>query len=104
MSRFGAEPGGETRERLEDELAPPAMYRVLMHNDDYTSMDFVVHILETVFRKPSPEAVQLMIQIHKSGLATCGVYPAEIAEAKIASVHGQAREHGYPLRCTMEPE
>ena len=80
------------------------MYQVLMHNDHYTTMDFVVEMLETVFRKPSPEAVRIMLNIHEQGVGRCGVYTAEIAEAKIATVHQTARAHGYPLRCTMEPE
>ncbi|MFP4172386.1 MAG: ATP-dependent Clp protease adaptor ClpS [Candidatus Hydrogenedentota bacterium] len=80
------------------------MYRVLLHNDHYTTMDFVVYILETVFRKPMDQAVRIMLNVHENGTGIAGVYSAEIAEAKVATVHRQARQHGYPLRCSMEPE
>ncbi len=104
MTEFNTHTGDETREDNDVELEPPAMYQVLMHNDHYTTMDFVVDVLETVFRKPAPEAVRIMLNIHEQGVGHCGVYTAEIAEAKIATVHQKARAHGYPLRCTMEPE
>ena len=80
------------------------MYRVLLHNDHYTAMDFVVYILETVFRKPGDEAVRIMLNVHETGIGVAGVYTAEIAEAKVATVHRQARQQGYPLKCSMEPE
>ena len=91
-------------EKVEEKLERPRRFCVLMHNDDYTPMDFVVRIMQSVFNKPLPTAVALMLKVHHEGQAVCGVYPAQIAETKIASVHSQARAAGYPLLCTMEPE
>lgn len=100
--------GPGTRERsatdVKPELKPPPMYRVLMHNDHYTTMDFVVAMLEDVFNKPYAEALLIMLQIHTNGIGICGVYTAEVAETKIATVHKHAQEYGFPLKCSMEPE
>ena len=101
---YGTKHQEETRDETDLDLEPPQMYRVLLHNDHYTTMDFVVYILETVFRKPMDEAVRIMLNVHENGTGIAGVYTAEIAEAKVATVHRQARQHGYPLRCSMEPE
>lgn len=79
------------------------MYRVLMHNDDYTTMDFVVAVLVVIFGKPFDEAERIMLNVHRKGVGICGVYPQEIAETKIAQVHERAQESGFPLRCSMEP-
>ncbi|BCR03905.1 hypothetical protein DESUT3_09740 [Desulfuromonas versatilis] len=73
-----------------------------MHNDDYTTMEFVVQVLEAVFRKPPTEANQIMLNIHLKGVGLCGVYPHEIAETKVDKVHAMARSEGFPLRCSME--
>jgi ATP-dependent Clp protease adaptor protein ClpS len=78
------------------------MYKVMLINDDYTTMDFVVSILETVFKKSPAEAVRIMLQVHKRGSGVCGIYSKQIAETKIKTVHDRARGEGYPLRCTME--
>ncbi len=86
------------------ELKEPSMYKVLLLNDDYTSMDFVVDILTTVFHKSVDEAVQIMMNVHKNGSGLCGVYTYEIAETKVETVHSLAEENGYPLRSTMEKE
>ena len=86
------------------ELKEPPMYKVLLLNDDYTSMDFVVDILTTVFHKSVDEAVQVMMNVHKNGSGLCGVYTYEIAETKVETVHSLAEENGYPLRSTMEKE
>ena len=74
-----------------------------MHNDDYTTMDFVVAVLQDVFFKSPSEATGIMLAIHKKGVGECGVFSSEIAESKIAKVHTRARDGGFPLRCTMEP-
>ena len=78
------------------------MYKVLLHNDDYTTMEFVVEILMTVFNKRFETATRIMLNVHQQGVGLCGVYPYEIAETKVETVHKLAREHGFPLRCTME--
>ena len=84
--------------------AKPNLFKVFMHNDDYTTMDFVIEILQSIFHKESAEATFLMLQIHRRGQVLCGLYPFEIAETKVAKVHRQARAAGFPLRCTFEPE
>ena len=80
------------------------MYRVLIHNDDYTTTDFVVEILRSVFRKPEPEAVQIMQHVHKNGVGVAGVYTFEVAEMKVRSAELLARQREYPLMLTIEPE
>lgn len=80
----------------------PKLYKVLLLNDNYTTMDFVVAVLETIFKKSPAEAVEIMMHVHKQGRGLCGVYPREIAETKLHQVHERARAEGHPLRCTME--
>ncbi len=80
----------------------PPMFKVLMHNDDYTTMDFVVEMLMAVFRKSPTEANRIMLHIHFKGVGICGVFPYEIAETKTAKVHALAQEEGYPLRCSLD--
>ena len=80
------------------------MFRVLILNDDYTPMDFVVEVLTTFFRKSEQEAVQIMLAVHHAGAGLCGVYTHEVAETKVNQVAEAAHEHGYPLQATMEPE
>lgn len=80
----------------------PPMFKVLLINDDYTTMDFVVMILETVFKKSPAEAVRVMLQVHQRGFGVCGIYTHQIAESKIRIVHDKARSEGFPLRCTLE--
>jgi len=82
----------------------PSMYKVLMLNDDYTPMEFVVHVLERFFSKPREEAVQIMLLVHRNGVGVCGVYTFEVAETKVAQVIELARRHQHPLQCTMEKE
>lgn len=86
----------------EEALSEPTQYRILMHNDHYTSMDFVVQVLETVFNKTPSEAVQIMLSVHKKGVGLCGIYTAEIAETKVDTVHTLAKDNGFPLKCSME--
>jgi len=88
----------------EDDVAEPPMFRVLLLNDDYTTMDFVITILMGVFSKSPEEATRIMLNVHQQGVGICGVYPFEIAETKVDTVHALARENGFPLRCTMEKE
>ena len=80
------------------------MWRVLLHNDDYTTQDFVVLVLETVFHKPRGEAVTIMMAVHRSGMGMAGVYTHDVAETKILSTKQLAEEHEFPLLVTMEVE
>ena len=91
-------------EELESELAlaEPTKYKVLLHNDDYSTMDFVVDILVNVFRKNITQAEEIMITIHKKGKAVCGIYTFEIAETKVYQVKELAKSNGFPLLATME--
>ena len=82
----------------------PSMYKVLLLNDDYTPMEFVVAILEQLFGKSPAAATQIMLAIHRTGLGVAGVYVLEVAETKVASVHAAAEERGYPLRAGVEKE
>lgn len=92
------------KESVEERTQEPQMYRVLLHNDDYTTRDFVVEILVHIFHKPMDQAVELMWQVHRKGKGVAGVFPRDIAETKVMSVTNLAREHGFPLLATMEPE
>lgn len=80
----------------------PSMYRVLLLNDDYTPMEFVVDILEQVFHKSRDEAVAVMLNVHQNGVGVCGVYSFDVAETKVAQVAATARQNEHPLQCTME--
>ena len=89
---------------IRDEIDEPAQYRVLMHNDDYTTMEFVVEILMAVFHKPPHDATRIMLNVHRQGVGVCGIYTYQVAETKVDTVHSLARERGFPLRCSMEEE
>lgn len=93
---------GDSQCLAEGKLKEPDRYTVLLHNDDYTSMEFVVTLLCDIFRKTMEEATAIMLTIHQKGVGQCGVYTFEVAEAKVSSVERRARAAGYPLRCTME--
>ncbi len=82
----------------------PSMYKVLMLNDDYTPMDFVVHILLSYFQKSEEEAVKIMLNVHQTGVGLCGVYSYEVAETKAMQVIDNARRNEHPLQCTLEKE
>ena len=90
----------ETRQKIDQ----PRMYKVLLHNDNYTTMDFVVMVLMHVFHKPEAEAVRIMLDVHQKGIGLVGVYPREVAETKVQRVLQLAKEAEFPLLCTMEPE
>ena len=85
-------------------IKKPSMYKVIMHNDDYTTMQFVVEVLTDIFRKPKEEAMQIMLNIHRKGRGIAGIFPKEIAETKIDLVHTRAKEREYPLKCSLERE
>ena len=82
----------------------PAMYKVLMLNDDYTPMEFVVHVLERFFHKPHQEATRIMLHVHQRGVGVCGVFTYEVAETKVSQVMDFARQHQHPLQCTIEKD
>ena len=102
MSPTTHNPYGEPLVILEEELQEPRLYRVLLHNDDYTTMEFVISILVDVFHKRAEQAAAIMLAVHEQGTGVCGVYPHEVAETKVAEVHGRARRAGFPLKSTME--
>ena len=85
-------------------LKRPALYKVLLHNDNYTTREFVVAVLKEVFHKSETDAVQIMLHVHYNGIGVAGVYTFEVAETKIRTVEAAARENGFPLRLSMEPE
>jgi ATP-dependent Clp protease adaptor protein ClpS len=95
---------GELRERTKQETRKPELYRVLLINDDYTTMDFVIEVLETIFHRQPAEAYRIMMAVHTQGKGLCGVYPHEVAETKVTTVIERARENGFPLLAAMEPE
>jgi ATP-dependent Clp protease adaptor protein ClpS len=82
----------------------PALYKVLLLNDDFTPMEFVVHVLEIFFNKSGEDAYTIMLHVHQKGVGVCGVYTFEVAETKVTQVMDFAREHGHPLQCTLEKE
>jgi ATP-dependent Clp protease adaptor protein ClpS len=95
---------GEVLEKTRQQTKEPELYKVLLLNDDYTTMDFVVDVLETVFHKAPAEAYRIMMAVHIQGRGLCGVYPFEIAETKVTTVIDLARSNGFPLLATMERE
>ncbi len=86
----------------EEKVGEPPLFKVLLHNDDYTTMDFVVYVLESIFNMPENQAIQVMLNVHVKGIGVAGVYTYEIAEMKVAKTTAAAREHEFPLLCTME--
>lgn len=95
---------GDLKTVQRDQIEEPRKYKVLLLNDHYTTMEFVVQVLKTVFRHSSAQATRVMLHIHNSGVGVAGIYTKDIAETRVAQVHAMAREHGHPLQCDMEPE
>ena len=93
-----------TQARVEPKLERPRMWRVLLHNDDYTTQDFVVWVLESIFQKPHAEAFAIMLSVHQSGLGVAGVFTHDVADTKVKATERLAEEHEFPLLATMEPE
>lgn len=102
------EEGGEGQTglltRTKAETKKPSMYKVLMLNDDFTPMEFVVHVLQRHFRMSGEQATEVMLHVHQRGVGVCGIYPLDIAETKVAQVMDLARKHEHPLQCTLEKE
>ncbi len=88
--------------KSEEKTEEPPLFKVLLHNDDYTTMDFVVHVLESVFNLPEDQAIQIMLNVHVKGIGVAGVYTYEVAEMKVAKTIAMAREQEFPLLCTIE--
>jgi len=102
MSQEKSGTHGAVFEESEQKVEPPKLYRVLLHNDHYTSMDFVVEVLISIFHKPAAEATRLMLDVHRKGVGVCGVYPLDIARSKVNEVHVLARKREFPLKCSFE--
>lgn len=98
----GADTGVVTR--VKPTTKKPSMYKVLLLNDDYTPMEFVVYVLERFFNKQSEEATQIMLHVHQRGVGICGVYSYEVAETKVTQVMDFARQNEHPLQCTLEKD
>lgn len=96
--------GTRTAPRTRLKLTPPCLWKVILHNDDYTTREFVVQVLTSIFRKPEAEAVAVMMDVHRKGMGVAGVYPFDVAETKVAQVAALAEAHEFPLLCTLEPE
>jgi ATP-dependent Clp protease adaptor protein ClpS len=86
----------------EKKLKKPPLYKVLLHNDNYTTQEFVVYILQAIFHHPPTKATQIMLHVHRRGIGVAGVYTYEVAETKINKVHDLAKEYEFPLKCSME--
>jgi len=94
----------ERRTKTRAKTAKPPLYKVILLNDDYTPMEFVVEVLKAVFHKPHAEATRIMLHVHQNGMGVAGVYPFEVAETKVRTVEELAKQAEYPLKCTMEKE
>ena len=104
MSRYDSEVEESVSSETDEEVEEPPMYKVMLLNDDYTTMEFVVEVLVHVFQKSSAEATRIMLNVHHSGVGVCGVYTLEVAETKVETVEVLARDNGFPLKCIMERE
>jgi ATP-dependent Clp protease adaptor protein ClpS len=104
MARRGTqqEPGVVTQTRPEERVKKPRLYKVLLHNDDYTTMEFVIWILQSVFHHDETTATHIMLHVHKNGIGVAGVYPHEVAETRASKTEALARAHEFPLRCSLE--
>jgi ATP-dependent Clp protease adaptor protein ClpS len=102
MSKIKDEQHVSVASREREEIREPSLYKALLHNDDYTSMEFVVVILENIFGKSTSIATKIMLDVHQEGVGVAGIYTREICETKVDLVHHLARKHGFPLRCSIE--
>jgi ATP-dependent Clp protease adaptor protein ClpS len=94
--------GDVVLEAKKSKLKPPPMFKVILLNDDFTPMDFVVTVLQTFFSKNREQATQIMLKVHMDGAGVCGVYPNDVASTKVEQVIAFARQHQHPLQCVME--
>ena len=102
MSRYDSDTDEAVVTESETRLKKPPLYHVLLHNDDFTTMEFVVYVLQNVFQRSETEAVRIMLQVHLEGVGVAGMYTYEIAEMKVAKVAELARANEFPLLCTIE--
>jgi ATP-dependent Clp protease adaptor protein ClpS len=102
MADVERQTGGEVKEKVRPKAKKPELFQVILHNDDYTTMQFVIEVLEEVFSKSPAEAFRIMMHVHTRGHGICGSYPHEVAETKVSLVHDRARGAGFPLRASME--
>ena len=102
MSNYNNEISEKPISETIDRTKEPSMYKVILHNDDYTTMEFVVNVLMTIFHKSYVEAEHIMMKVHKEGYGICGIYTYEIAETKVNEVHAVSRKHEFPLKCSFE--
>ncbi len=102
MSAPDRQAGDLVEERVVPKKDEPTLYKVILLNDDYSTMDFVIHVLETVFQKSPAEAYRIMMQVHQQGSGLAGVYPWEVAETKVETVAAMAKKAGFPLRAVTE--
>jgi ATP-dependent Clp protease adaptor protein ClpS len=93
---------GTVLETKKSRVKPPPLFKVLLLNDDYTPMDFVVVVLQTFFSMTREQATQIMLKVHREGMGVCGVYPKDVASTKVEQVTAYSRQHQHPLRCVME--
>ena len=104
MGQYDPDVEESVSSETDQEVDEPPLYKVMLLNDDYTTMEFVVEVLMYVFQKSGEQATQIMLNVHRSGVGVCGIYPLEIAETKVDTVLRLAQENGFPLKCIMERE
>ena len=100
--KAGGTPGVGLATRTRPKTQKPSQYKVLLLNDDYTPMEFVVHVLKAFFQMDTDQATRVMLHVHQKGVGVCGIFTYEVAETKVVQVHEKARAAGYPLRCSLE--
>lgn len=103
-SSDGADTNVATQTRKKEQLKKPPLFRVLFHNDNYTTMEFVVFVLQSVFHKSESDSMLIMLNVHRTGLGVAGVFTKEVAEMKVNKTHRLAKEHEFPLKLSIEPE
>jgi ATP-dependent Clp protease adaptor protein ClpS len=96
--------GVATATKRKEQLKKPPLYKVLFHNDNYTTMEFVVWVLQSIFHKSESDALAIMLNVHKTGFGVAGVYTKDVADTKVTQTHALAKEHDYPLKLSIEPE
>ena len=104
MGTIKTDSAEDVQTRTRRHVKEPNLYKVLLHNDDYTTMEFVVEILMTVFNKSIEESTRIMLNVHQKGIGVCGIYTYELAETKVDTVERLARANDFPLKCSMERE